>query len=284
VSMFRFCDLRAGTFGEAIEILFPAWAPGDERLMVLSPHDDDALLGAGYGLCAAREHGAEAHVCIFCDGSAGYSRPEDRDTIVGTRRRETEQAYAALGLPASHLHRLELPDFSANHYVGWKLPCGGYGALQALVPLLRRLRITRLLIPNGYREHIDHQAAFDVGRYDGVQAGDAVLVDAGTPYPVRSVAVYAVWADLSPEDALVAQADVRLRANRAIVADQAVEEIVARVLAAWESQESIIAGLLAQRRARDCGLGMMELYLAYDPRPRLDYAPYARRIRELASR
>lgn len=279
---YRFFDLRARRASDQIDLLFPGWQPGDERLMVLSPHDDDALLGAGYALSAAQEHGAETHVCIFCDGSAGYSSPGDRDTIVAVRREEALRAYAVLGLGPAQVHRLELPDFSANHHVGWRLPSGGYGALQTLVPLLRRERITRLLVPNGYREHLDHEATYDSGRYDGVQAGDPVLVDLGAPQPLRSVAIYAVWGDLSPEDALVEGADPQIRANRAIVADYAVEGRIAQGLAAWRSQAQIIAGLLETRRDRDCGLGMMELYVAFDPRPRLDYAPYARLIRALA--
>ena len=50
---YRFFDLRARRASDRIDLLFPGWGPGDERLMVLSPHDDDALLGAGYALSAA---------------------------------------------------------------------------------------------------------------------------------------------------------------------------------------------------------------------------------------
>ena len=50
---FRFYDLRAGRGSRDIDLLFPGWSPGDERVLVLSPHDDDALLGAGYALAAA---------------------------------------------------------------------------------------------------------------------------------------------------------------------------------------------------------------------------------------
>jgi hypothetical protein len=283
VERYRFYDLRAGRGGEEIDTLFPGWRTGDERLMVLSPHDDDALLGAGYAIAAAEAHGAEAHVCIYCDGSAGYSVPEDRERIVEVRREETYAAYALLGLGRERVHRLELPDFSANQHLGYRLPGGGYGVLHALLPLLRSVRVTRLLVPNGYREHLDHEATYDSGRYDGVQAGDPVLVDLGAPVPLRSAAVYAVWGDLSPEDALVHGAPVDIRANRAIVADYAVEQTVSRALAAWRSQAQIIEGLLAERRERDCGLGMLELYTAFDPRPRLDYAPYVRLVRRLAA-
>lgn len=282
MSDYTYFDLRKRVCSADINTLFPAWVPDDECLMVLSPHDDDAMLGAGYATMAALANGAEAHICIYCDGCAGYSRIQDRDTIVETRRAETIRAYAALGIPADHIHRLELPDFSARGYVGWKLPGGGRGALQYLLPLLRRTRVTRLMIPNGYKEHIDHEATFDSGRYDGVQAGDPVLVDLGEPHGLRSTHVYAVWGALSPEDALVHADDVRIRANRAILAPYSAEDTIAEGLNAWASQAQIIEGLLATRRERDCQNGLAEVYVAYDARPKLDYGPYVDLIRSLS--
>jgi len=280
--VYTYYDLRERVGRPDINVLFPHWRAGDERIMVLSPHDDDALLGTGYAMMAAMANGAEAHVCIYCDGSAGYSRVQDRDTIIETRRAETLRAYSVLGLSSEHLHRLDLPDFSARGYVGWKLPGGGRGALQYLVPLLRRIGVTRLMIPNGYREHIDHEATFDSGRYDGVQAGDPVLADLGAPCAVRSTLVYAVWGDLSPEDALAHGDDLSIRANRAIVAPYRTEEIIAEGLNAWTSQAQIIEGLLVARRERDCGRGLVELYVDYDPRPKLNYRPYIELIKSLS--
>ena len=278
---FRFYDLRAGRGSRDIDLLFPGWSPGDERVLVLSPHDDDALLGAGYALAAAQESGGVAHVAICCDGSAGYSRIEDRDTIVGTRQRETLAAHAVIGIAAERVHYMGFPDFSLVGHLGWKLATGQLGTLQPFVTLLRRIGATRLLIPNGYREHLDHTAAYDLGRYDGPQAGDAVGVDWGAPSAIRSTLQYSVWADLSPEDALIHGAPTEIRANRALVAPYALERQIAKALAAWESQQQIIGGLLEQRRERDCGTGLMELYVALDPRPKLDYAPYAALLKRL---
>ena len=281
MSAFAFYDLRRGLGSRDIALLFPDWRGAEERLLVLSPHDDDALLGAGYAMGAALAHGAQVHVAIFCDGSAGYSRLEDKETIVATRRRETISALRWMGLAEEGITYLGYPDFSLVSYIGWKLSAGREGTLRPLVSLMRRLGITRLLIPNGYREHLDHEAAYDIGRYDGVQAGDPVGADWGPLAPVRSVLQYAVWGDFAPEDALLAGGDPRLRANRAIVAPYALEEKVALALKEWRSQGQIIAGLLAARRERDCGLGMMELYIALDPRPKLDYGPYRPLLRAL---
>ena len=278
---FLFYDLRRKVGKRDISILFPEWEAGNERVMVLSPHDDDALLGAGYAMAACRSQGGKVYVCIFCDGSAGYIRPEQKESIVEVRKRETIRAYGLMGVPKESVHSLGYPDFSLVSYIGWRLSAGREGTLAGLIPLLRSQRITRLMIPNGYREHSDHEAAYDVGRYDGVQAGDPVLVDWGTPSPIKSTLQYAVWGDLSPEDALVSGEDPGIRANRAIVADYAVERTIAEALAQFESQGQIIQGLLEQRRQRDCGLGMIELYISMEPRPKLEYEPYARLIRSL---
>lgn len=281
---FCYYNLRARTASDRIDLLFPGWGERPECVLVLSPHDDDALLGAGYAMLAAAGEGADVHVCIYCDGSAGYSSPDERDGIVEVRRREALRAYGAVDLPPERVHRLELPDFGARAYLGRRLPGGEPGIMDRLVSLVRGLRVTRLLVPNGYREHVDHEATFDSGRYDGVQAGDPVLADLGEPTPVLSTLVYAVWGDLDPLDALASGGDPAIRANRAIVAGYGVEEAVARALGEWRSQARIIEGLLDARRERDCGEGMMELYVDTDPRPRLRYAPYARLIRSIRGR
>ena len=278
---YRFYDLRRQVGSPDISLLLPEWQDGRERVLVLSPHDDDALLGAGYLMLACLARGADVHVCIFCDGRAGYSQPEQRETIVATRRQETLAAYKALGLTEGQVHSLGYPDFSLVSYVGWWLDSTREGTLSEVIPLLRRVGVTRLLIPNGYREHSDHSAAYDVGRFDGVQAGDPVLADWGPACAIRSTLQYSVWGDLSPEDALVSGADPEIRANRAIVAPYSAEDMIAQSVSAWRSQGQIISGLREQRRGRDCGLGMMELYIALEPRPKLNYAPYAELIRKL---
>jgi hypothetical protein len=272
---FKYYDLRARKGTHHINTLFPYWQTGNERLLVLSPHDDDALLGAGYAMAAARANGAEVHVAVCCDGSAGYSRIEDRDTIVEVRRAESTRAYGRLGLHQDkHLHYLGYPDFSLVNYIGWKLSAGFKGTLQPFITLLRKLGITRLMIPNGYREHTDHTAAYEIGRFDGVQAGDAVGVDWGERTSIASVVQYPVWGDLCPEDALLHNAHPSIRANRAILAPMVVEDLVASAFHEWQSQMAIIKNLIVERQERRAAGGMLEVYLTHEPRPKLEYQPY----------
>ena len=278
---FRYYDLRQRAKSADIDLIFPDWQPGDERVAVLSPHDDDAAIGASYLMLAALANGGDVFVMIFCDGWAGYSTPEEAATIVQTRARETVEAYGHLGIDADRVLRMGYADFSLWPYIGWHLDSGKLGTTANVVPALRRLGITRMLIPNGYREHIDHEAAHRIGAFDGPQVGDAILAEFGVAPPVRSFLQYAVWADLSPEDALVTGQDVRIRANRGVVAADAVEETVMAALRAWKSQGQVIEGLVDARGGRKRHDGWLELYLAFDPRPILDYSPYHRMLDDL---
>jgi len=278
---FTYYDLRAKTKSDNIDLIFPEWQPGNERVAIFAPHDDDAALGAGYLLLSALANQGEVYVVIFCDGWAGYSKPEDAATIVETRARETIAAYASLGLDEDHIVRMGYGDFSVLPFIGWHLDSGKLGTIAKVVPTLRRLRITRLLIPNGYREHIDHEAVHRVGAFDGPQVGDAILAEYGLVDPIRSFLQYPVWADLSPEEALVMGEDVRIRANRAVVAAEAVEEAIMEAVRAWKSQGQVIEGLVDARAGRKRADGRLELYLAFDPRPILDYSPYHRLLDQI---
>jgi hypothetical protein len=283
-ALFTYFDFQSRSYSHDIAMLFPEWSPGDERVAILSPHDDDALLGAGYLIQAVQENGGEIFVIILCDGWAGYSTPAERDSIVERREVETSRAYEALGIGDDRILRGDYPDFSLIGYLGWRLPDGSAGAMQFLLPKLREIEATRLILPNGYREHPDHEAAAWMGRYDAPQVGDPVLADIGNPSSIRGALQYSVWGDFSPEDALVHSRSSRLRANRGLLAPRNAEEKVIRGIQAYDSQKRILSGLLQARKARRHGERWLEVYLNFDPRPGMNYEPYHRAIREIEKR
>lgn len=283
---FAYYDLRAGVKSDTPEPLFPGWQEGDERVCILAAHDVDALLGAGYLILACVQNRVEVSVIVCCDGRAGYSAPEQKDAIVEVRRKEAVAAYGSLGVPPDQrvrLHFLGFPDLSLAGHRGWVLPGGQQGALPALLRTLRELNATRLLIPNGYREHPDNAVVWQMGSEEASLASEPVLPDFGQSRALRSLLQYAVRGDFSPEDALLTGADPRqLRANRAIVAGREVEEKVEEAINCFSSQERIIQKLVALRRGRFFEGRALEPYLWFDPRPQLHYQPYHARIREIS--
>ena len=280
-----YMDINSRKISEDIETIFPEWKGNEEKLCVFSPHDDDAIIGAGYAIEAAMINGAEVCIFIFCSGNAGYSNIGQKDEIVELRKRETVNAYQKMGIKRKNIIRFEYCDFSVIQNVGWKLNNGCEGSFKKVLTALRELKITRVLVPNHYREHTDHTAVNMIGSFDSPQAGDSVVVDWARPNKVKSVLEYSVWADFSPEDAIVEGRESSLRANRIIKVDEAVEKKVCDGISEYKSQGEIIRGLVASRTERLCSDGKyIELYIAFDPRPKLDYRPYKNLLNEMAGK
>lgn len=274
ISDFMFYDINKKIRSSDPRLIFPDWQPEKETIAILSPHDDDALLGAGYMMLYALATGVRVYVLIFCNGCFGYSKPELKDKIVEIRKKETINAYRELGLTEENIIRFDYPDFSLRNFIGYILSNKEYGVLPRLIKELRRIKATRLFVPNGYREHMDHEATYYIGSYDGPQVGDPVIVDLGEPFRIKSYLQYSVWGDFSPEDALVSNRPVSLRGNVVITVSKHVEEKVRQAIRKFESQQEILKYILTQRENRKIDDRYLEIYMLYDPRPRLDYEPY----------
>jgi len=285
----EFYDLQSREKSESIDLLFPKWDKGEERVAIFSPHDDDVVLGAAYILLSSLANQGEVYIIIFNDGSAGYSKPEFKDNIVEKRKIETLKALNVLGIDNEHIIRYDLPDFSGIHYLGWKLPWikdsnkDNEGLFSKVISTLRRIKATRLVFPNGYREHIDHTATYMSAIFDGPQVGDAVISDYGKSSEIKSFLQYSVWAKLSPEDALINNRDIDIRANRAIVVNKDNEQNVIDSIKEFKTQEDLIMSILEVRKERkmEGSEKFIELYLEIDPRPRSDYEPYKKLINEI---
>jgi len=279
---FECLDVDKKAWG-GLDTLFPGWEGPSESLCVYSPHDDDAILGAGYAMRAAIESGAKVTVIIVCDSACGYSTPAEKDGIVARRQKETLDCYRALGMKDEDVIFLGFPDFSAIQYVGRFLDHNREGHFKKTITELRQRRVTRILAPNHYREHIDHLAAYLIAAFDSPQAGDAHSVDWAEPFAVKSTAQYSVWAELDPADALLKRReDLGLRADVVLTATPDVEDAVIDCVKRYPSQMAIIADLVEQRKARQLPDGrFIEVYRRFDPRPKLDFSPYKKLIASL---
>jgi len=275
-------DIQNRIFGDDPGIVLPHWNKRDESVVVLSPHDDDALLGAGYMIDALLNMDVPVTVVIFCRGDAGYSEASLRDSIVDIRKTETQNAYMKLGLTAGNVILLDKPDFGLRRHVAWDGLGKENGLFGEMIRLLRQRSATRLFIANGYKEHSDHTAVYDVGMFDGIQSSDPILADFGKPTRLQSTHVFSVWADFSPEDALISGRETDLRANMGIAVDDDVEERIIEGLRCYVSQGKIIDGLIRMREEKRSDKGFIELYQLMDPRPKLPYAPYVDWVNRLS--
>ncbi len=109
--LMEFVDFAARRRGGDPGLIFPGWTPG-ETVAFLSPHDDDAVLGAGCLIQAVAAAGGNPLVLVFCRGDAGYTTVEAKAAIVAVRREETLRAYTSLGVGESDILSFDVPDFA----------------------------------------------------------------------------------------------------------------------------------------------------------------------------
>lgn len=269
----EFVDFGTGARSGDIGVLFPGWTKG-ETVAFLSPHDDDAALGAGYLARAVKKAGGRPLVLVFCRGDAGYSKAAEKRTIVARRRREAVAAYALLGVPEEDIVFFDRPDLSLMGHVDRLMPDGRKGVVEDLIGVLRARRAARVVFTSPHCENWDHTAVYMLGMYVTPQAGDPILADLGAPSPVVSMLVYSVWGDLAPRTDGAA-----LRADLGILAEDRDEQAVREALAAFASQAAIMANTVAARRdARRGPDGWLELYARASVREPVNYLAYFREL------
>jgi LmbE family N-acetylglucosaminyl deacetylase len=94
-------DWLAALGGEAL------WSPKPGPLLIVSPHPDDEVLGAGGLIRMWSERGHRVVVLSVTDGEAAYPDWQGLDVI---RRRELDQALATLSSRPVRAVRLGIPD------------------------------------------------------------------------------------------------------------------------------------------------------------------------------
>ncbi len=97
----------------------PIWAPGPPgRVVVVAPHPDDEVFGAGGIMHDLAQAGWSVAVVAVTDGEGAFGRDGARGRAALARRRRAEQALAlaCLGLAEVDVHRLGLPDGDLRHH------------------------------------------------------------------------------------------------------------------------------------------------------------------------
>jgi len=118
------------------------------RPLVLAPHFDDELMGAGGTLLFLSAQGAQITVCFITDGSGGFRGGLTREELVIERKRENA---------------------IVSRELGYKSICMDYedGALQSqidsakesVLEVVRRVQPDVLFCPFFFDHHADHRAA-----------------------------------------------------------------------------------------------------------------------------
>lgn len=165
--LFAAAACGSGRGGEARSVRpFHRLPPSGTRILVLAPHPDDEILGAGGLMETAVLRGATVHVVVATDGEHGPDRVGAGPGLAATREIETRQAAARIGLGADALSFLGYADGSLAAAWGERWTAsprdGGAEPADAIVDALRSALDAAapdtLVLPLTIDAHPDHAA------------------------------------------------------------------------------------------------------------------------------
>lgn len=143
------------------------WQGDRECWLFVAPHDDDIVCGAGLTFLTAVANDIPTHAVVVSNGRMGYCSPEQRQTIAGIRRQETQHSFKHLGLPEDRLHQFDYDDGNLMRETGRRFAAdsddpnaigGGIGLQNTLTWILRAVQPSRVFMPNHLDLHPDHRA------------------------------------------------------------------------------------------------------------------------------
>lgn len=123
---------------------------GGRPWLVVAPHPDDETLGCGGTIARARQAGIPVHVVVVTDGRGHPAHVADKALLVALRRDEAVNACGVLGVPASHVAFLGVPDGQAPAHVAV--------IADRLAEMVDRLDPDRIFAPSDLDNHADHRA------------------------------------------------------------------------------------------------------------------------------
>jgi LmbE family N-acetylglucosaminyl deacetylase len=223
------------------------WQGKKQRFLMISPHDDDAVLGAGLLIQLAKRENISVYILIVTDGRMGYCSEDEKDSISEIRRSESYKCYQSLGIPKKNIIWLGFPDCRLNNYRGRApaeakepLAINGYTGLQnAFTYHLRKIRPTQCFLPTWNDLHPDHRIIYEELLISLFHAAGNIWPEIGRPLSnVPYVHTYAVYCDF------LAPPTLRMRTPRSYL------EKKLEAISAFRSQKQISSLI---ENVRHCG-------------------------------
>jgi LmbE family N-acetylglucosaminyl deacetylase len=223
------------------------WQGDKECFLMISPHDDDAVLGAGLLIQLAKRENVPVHILIVTDGSMGYCIAEEKDTIAQIRRKESFECYQGLGVPKENIIWLGFPDCRLSTYRGRSpaspndpVAISGFVGLQnSFAYYLRKINPTQCFLPTHNDLHPDHRIIHEEFLISLFHAAGNIWPELGKPLNrVPYVHTFAVYCDFATPPTL------RMRTPAAYL------EKKLKAIAAFRSQKQIYSLI---ENVRHCG-------------------------------
>jgi LmbE family N-acetylglucosaminyl deacetylase len=201
------------------------------RALVICAHDDDEVIALGGTIRKMVNAGVQVSTMICATGNEGYTRLEEKDTIVERRRKERAAAQAILGTAACIAY--EYHDFDNLDQEA---------VYRAVMQAVRTVR-PQVVFSHLPTDYLAHRTLARVAPEAVWQAEWECSLDLGEPWAVQALYQFSVLEMISKPSHIVDISDTFAAKVEAIHA--------------YESQHQVVPGVLQQIEAKARAYGSL---------------------------
>jgi LmbE family N-acetylglucosaminyl deacetylase len=207
------------------------------RVLVLCAHDDDEVIGPGATIRKLANAGVEVTTLVCATGNEGYSRIEDRDTIVGRRGAERENAARIIG--TSRTLALDFHDY--DHLDNERV-------YREIIRAVRHAR-PHLVLTHAVGDYLAHRTLATVAPEAVWQAGWQSSLELGEPWRIQRIYRFPVLEFMAKPSHVVDITDTLTAKLDAMRAYASQLDVVSGILDMIESRARAYGSLVGVRYA-----------------------------------
>lgn len=164
------------------------------KVLVLSPHEDDDVFGAGGAIAKHAKSGEEISILYLCDGSKGTPQGIRDSSLITRRKNEAERAAKILGVEELIFWGYKDGTLTANST-----------SIKALKSLILEKKPDLLYLPSFLDNHPDHLETNKI-LYHVLSS-----FKEDSPFSLPAIALYELWTPLIPNRLLDITAVIDLK-------------------------------------------------------------------------
>lgn len=201
------------------------------KVLIFCSHPDDEVIGIGGTLCKLAIAGAAMRMVIFSDGAEGYTKLDEKNTIITTRVEETRNVCKILGIQ----------EYFNLHQLDWSLSVNN-DLYRAVIHHIRQFQ-PNIIFTHGRADYNDHIAVHDAVTEGWFHAGIPCALSEGDVWPMAPLYEFEV---------------IQAMAKPSIVVD-ITETYASKVKAMkhYASQTELVGGVFQMMEGRALELGSL---------------------------
>lgn len=161
------------------------------KVLVFSAHADDEVIAIGGIIRKLANAGAKIRLVMFSEGAEGYTRPDEKTTIVRQRHSETERVCEILGIG----------EYENLHGLDWNLRVDNAG-YHEVIRQIRRFK-PDIVFTHSRADYNDHMAVHDVTTEGWFHAGIPCAMELGETWKHVPLYEYEVLQPMSSPGIIV---------------------------------------------------------------------------------